>query len=298
MPAKTKIEWADYISNPIKAEYTSSYPMNGGHPVTKRGHACVKISEGCAHCWASTFNVRLGTGLEYTVSNLAKAKLIFDDKEYERMKTFRPRGPFKNDRDRAVVFPCDMTDLFGDWVPWEWQEKMYNVFDARRDVDWFVLTKRPGAMKGLWSEWNVLPNVYLGTSIENDRRAVERLEPMRRLAEEGWNTWVSYEPALGEVNWFKWDFLKVLMCGGESGMQARPMHPNWAALTMHICKAYGIKYFFKQWGEWVPIDQLDWVTEQTTFKSKPIDFQGARMVRVGKGMAGHKLYGIEYKEMP
>src|SRR5512139_2051123 len=124
MPGKTKIEWADYISNPIKARHGD-----------KQGHACVKLSEGCAHCWASTFNVRLGTGLEYTVPNMQKAEIFLDEKEIKHMLTFKPHGPFRNGRERAVIFPCDMTDLFGDWIPDEWLERLFMLFIQRKDVD-------------------------------------------------------------------------------------------------------------------------------------------------------------------
>jgi hypothetical protein len=82
MPTKTKIEWADYISNPLKATPLASPHLlgneNGGKKRT--GHACIKLSEGCAHCWASTFNVRLGTGLEYTVPNMDKVELFLDER--------------------------------------------------------------------------------------------------------------------------------------------------------------------------------------------------------------------------
>jgi protein gp37 len=287
MPSRTKIEWADYISNPIKAR------VDG-----KQGHACVKISEGCQHCWASTFNVRLGTGLEYTVPNMQKAEMFLDEKEFKRMIDFKPRGPFKNGRSRPVVFPCDMTDLFGDWVPDAWIDNLYAIFSRREDVDWFVLTKRPQRMMDHWLAWAALPNVFLGTSIENDKRAVERYEPMSHLSAYGWNTWVSYEPALGIVEWNKWDFLTVLMCGGESGNQARWMHPDWARSTRDFCVAKGIKYFFKQWGEWAPIDQLMWVTSDTTFKHKPVEIGNMQFVHVGKGLAGHCLDGREWMEMP
>lgn len=291
MPSRTKIDYADYISNPIKAKVGDQI-----------GHACVKLSEGCAHCWASTFNVRLGTGLEYTVPNMQKVEMFLDEKELHRLRNFRPRGPFKNGRSRPVVFPCDMTDLFGDWVPEFWIKQLFMIFAWRKDVDWFVLTKRPERMREFAYEWNrggsVPPNISLGTSIENDQRAVERYESMSKIAENGWNTWVSYEPALGIVEWHKWKFLRVLMCGGESGTQARCMHPDWARSTQQFCQANRIKFYFKQWGEWAPIDQLAWVTTETTFKHKPLLFGDVKMVHVGKGMAGHLLDGMEWKEMP
>lgn len=292
MPAKTKIEWADYISNPIKARGND-----------KQGHACVKVSEGCAHCWASTFNVRLGTGMEYTLPNMQYVNLYLDEQELMRISTFKPRGPFKNKRDRALVFLFDMTDVFGDWVEDDWIEQCFSMFMARDDVDFLILTKRPDRMLKFCMDWEetyrkALPNVYMGVSVENERRSLERVESMRQVSKFGWKTVVSYEPALSSVTWLHWEFIDGLICGGESGPRARPMASQWAREAANFCQELGIPYFFKQWGEWVPVGQLAWMTDKTTFAQRPIEFQGEMMVRLGKGNAGHLLDGKERREMP
>lgn len=291
MPAKTKIEWADYISNPIKARFEG-----------KQGHACVKISEGCAHCWASTFNVRLGTGLEYTKPNLEKVELFLDDQELNRIITFRPRGPFKNGRDRALVFMFDMTDAFGNWIDPFWLERCFDVFAARQDVDFLILTKRPDLMMLFcvmkYEYGEALPNVYLGTSVENQARADERVDVMSEISDRGWNTVVSYEPALEPVNWQAWWWLDGLICGGESGHGARPMPIRAARGAREFCRAHDIPFFFKQWGEWAPVDHMPWITDKTTFAHRPVEVDGEMMVRLGKGLAGHVLDGREWREMP
>lgn len=299
MPSKTKIEWADYISNPIKARYEAGpYPMNGGHSVLKQGHACVKISEGCAHCWASTFNVRLGTGLEYTVPNMERVEMFLDEAELDRIRKFKPRGPFKNGRDRALVFPFDMTDVFGDWVPNDWIERCLAIFASRQDVDFLILTKRPDLMKRFLFNVEPLPNVILGTSVENQRRANERWVPMVFLSRKGWRTCVSYEPALEAVGWYEWEFLNLLICGGESGHGARVMYPRNARSARDFCAKNEIPFFFKQWGEYAPLSNMDWITDKTTFRYKPVQVAGETMVRVGKALAGHVLDGREWREMP
>lgn len=302
MPSKTKIEWADYISNPIKARTLAGpYALNGGHTVKKQGHACVKISEGCAHCWASTFNVRLGTGLEYTSPNMKKVEMYLDDDELTRLITFKPRGPFKNGRDRALVFPFDMTDVFGDWVRPYWLERCFSIFGIRKDVDFLILTKRPDLMREyLQSSFSCvkpMENVYLGTSVENKGRGEQRMIPMLHLHSMGWKTVVSYEPALGPVDWFEWDFIDGLICGGESGHGARPMNPVWARAARDFCQTNKIPFFFKQWGEWAPLPAIK-SDAHTTFKTKPIELDGIYMFKVGKGLAGRLLDGREWKEMP
>lgn len=283
MPTKTKIEWADYISNPLKAVLVDG----------KRGHACVKVSEGCAHCWASSFNVRLGTGLAYTRPNLEIVEVYLDEAELARLEGFRPKGFFKNGRERALVFPCDMTDLFGDWVPVDFVKRIFGAFEARRDVDFLVLTKRPGRMLDFVAGSIPLQNVILGTSVENQARADERRDAMHELQRRGWRIAVSYEPALQLVHWDEWYFTELLIAGGESGNQARPTSLDAMRTARDFCQEFGIKFFFKQWGEWAPV--VDMVERGiTTFKNRPVD----GMAKVGKGLAGHVLDGIEWREMP
>jgi len=44
-----------------------------------------------------------------------------------------------------------------------------------------------------------------------------------------------------------------VIIGGESGRQARPMHPDWARSLRDQCEAAGLPFLFKQWGEWAPV---------------------------------------------
>lgn len=301
MPAKTKIEWADYISNPIKAR---SYPV--GMDNEKRGHACVKVSEGCAHCWASGFNTRLGTGLEYTAPNMKLVDIYLDESELKKMITFVPRlpksGVWKNGRSRAVVFPCDMTDLFGDWVPDEWIDRIFFAMHMTPHVDWFLLTKRTDRMmhylgRKLFGSEKPSKNIYIGSTIENQKRANKRNADMNIISKMGWKTWVSFEPALEVVNWDGWQFLKGLVCGGESGPLARPMPVEAAREARNFCASHDISYFFKQWGEWIPLDHLAWINDDTAFKHKPVEVGGSTMLRIGRARSGNVLDGERHLRM-
>jgi protein gp37 len=305
MPIKTKIEWADYISNMVKARYTTEpYPLNGGHSVEKKGHACVKHSEGCANCWASVFNVRLGTGLEYTMPNMELVEMYLDEAELERARKFNPnpKSGFKNGRERAMIFPCDMTDLFGGWMKDEWLDVIFQMMIENDHVDWMILTKRVGRMsKYLVSRQRDLKaksHLYLGCSVENQKRANERVFDLETVNFLGWNTSVSFEPALEAVDWRGWEFVNLMMCGGESGARAKVMPPSAARGARDFCVRYDIPFFFKQWGEYMPLSHMPLVTDKTTFKHRPIEVDGEMMVRVGKGLAGHVLDGREWREMP
>lgn len=282
MPTKTKIEWADYVSNPLKAVYD-----------VRKGFGCVKVSEGCLHCWASAMNVRLGTGLAYTAPNLSRVRMEWSDAEQARVMNFKPRGPYKNGRSRPILFIHDMTDLFGDWVDAIFQKRTWGMMEYCQDIDFVVLTKRPVNMLAFVAGSAPLSHVLLGTSIENQRRAEERREPMYELARRGWKTMVSYEPALGIVDWSRWWFLSWMIAGGESGNQARPTSLQAMREARDFCLRTNIPYFFKQWGEWLPVPDAV-ARGMTLFVNPPVD----GMVKIGKGLAGHLLDGLAWRETP
>ncbi len=295
MPTKTKIEWADYVSNPLRATV-----YNG-----RDGFACVRKSEGCEHCWASRFNVRLGTGLEYTVPNLHKVSVYGKLKEIEAMRLFCPRGPFKNGRERALMFVCDMTDLFGEWVEYQDVRRVLDACAWNAGVDFAILTKRPEIAVQMLGKWSTaigkaLPNMFIGASVENERRAKERVGALRGISDLGFSTFVSYEPALEAVSWEGYEFIEWLICGGESGAGARPMSLQAARVARDFCDRYtgiGIPFFFKQWGEWAPVMSL--VAQGVkTFGQAPVDVGGVKMARVGKGMAGCELDGQVWRQVP
>lgn len=87
-----------------------------------------------------------------------------------------------------------------------------------------------------------------------------------------------------------------VICGGESGAKARPMDPMWVRSLRDVCDDAGIPFFFKQWGEYVPLDHLSMEDEH---EYCPVVQMGqAWMVRAGKQKAGHLLDGKEWRETP
>ena len=101
---------------------------------------------------------------------------------------------------------------------------------------------------------NPPPGIWLGVSIEDPPRADERREDFAETPASV--KFVSYEPALGPVDWTGWEFVQQIIGGGESGPKARPMHRDWQRTTRDFCAPRGIAYFFKQWGEWAPVGKL------------------------------------------
>ncbi|AHE51743.1 phage Gp37/Gp68 family protein [Sphingomonas sanxanigenens] len=159
-----------------------------------------------------------------------------------------------------------------------------------------------------------LPNVWLGTSVEDQQRADERREAFRDTPAAV--RFVSYEPALGPVDWAGWEFVQQIIGGGESGPRARPNHPDWQRATRDFCAANGIAYFFKQWGNWKPVydrdaEDPDWrrcgEVERATPNGQWLNlaggqgFHGERVVRVSpvdKKVAGRLLDGVEHNGVP
>lgn len=279
MGSKSSIEWTDATWTPIRVRSADGERVGWG---------CEKVSDGCKNCYAETLNKRLGTGLPYAVGAVTK-----DGGEYfldEKMLT----APLRWRKPRRV-FVCSMTDLFGEWVPDEWIDRMFAVMALTPQHTYQVLTKRPERMReyiqrhsayplagtlndlftfghrlGMqeiptaaieaWRGWP-LPNVWLGTSVEDQGTADVRIPEL--LATPAAVRFVSYEPALGPVDFatYKvetglWKFdkwaipagLHWVIVGGESGPAARPFDVAWARSAVSQCRAADVAVFVKQLG--------------------------------------------------
>lgn len=156
-----------------------------------------------------------------------------------------------------------------------------------------------------------LPNVWLMVSAEDQPTADERIPYLLKTpaAVRG----VSYEPALGPVDFTPWiKHLDWIIAGGESGPGARPAHPDWFRSARDQCAEAGTAFFFKQWGEWAP-DPEGLYSELPDSRWGTIDRAGGfcyggdnligdpgivPMARVGKRNAGRLLDEREHSEFP
>jgi protein gp37 len=169
-----------------------------------------------------------------------------------------------------------------------------------------------------------LPNVWLGVSVENQAAADERIPlllktpaavrfvsaepllgavdmtlavdgcPMRGRIEVGtYDTLAgSWWPALGNADaeyrgrQEELPHLDWVICGGESGPGARPMHPDWARSLRDQCKAASVPFFFKQWGEWArtgSVDTYGRVVDGVEIKGRKYpNSEGVSMLRDGR----------------
>lgn len=94
-----------------------------------------------------------------------------------------------------------------------------------------------------------LPNVWIGTSIGHDG-AMHRLAELKRVPAS--LRFLSMEPLHQPVGRLNLDGIGWVIVGGESGNDARPMHPDWARAIRDQCVEAKVPFFFKQWGKWSP----------------------------------------------
>lgn len=162
------------------------------------------------------------------------------------------------------------------------------------------LVSLAGMGNGKWADrsWP-LPNVLLGVSVEHQQAADERCDLLVKQTRAGWKTFLSCEPLIGPVSLAKWlapdesgaPGLDWIIAGGESGdPDSRPCHPSWVRTIRDECKATGVPFFFKQWGDHLP-------DPGTQLGSAPTDH--VTFDRTGnKKLNGAMLDGVEHKDWP
>ncbi|MGP4686553.1 DUF5131 family protein [Agrobacterium pusense] len=224
--AETSIEWTDATWNPVAG--------------------CTIMSAGCTNCYAMRMAARLeAMGVEkykgLTRKSGGRAKwtgaISLDEKALSIPATWsKPRNVFVN----------SMSDLFHPDVPVDFVRKVWRAMKDTRRHTYQILTKRPDRMAEILSNgFDILPNVWLGTSVE-DGRVLHRLDDLRNVPAAV--RFVSYEPLIGSVKGGKLDGIHWAIVGGESGPNARPMNPTWIDEIFDQCTDAGAAFFFKQWG--------------------------------------------------
>jgi protein gp37 len=145
------------------------------------------------------------------------------------------------------VFVNSMSDLFHPDVPRLFIRRVWRVMEETPQHIYQILTKRPDRMAEvlLDSDFPVLCNVWLGTSVE-DGRVLDRLEDLRQVPAA--TRFVSFEPLIGSVVGASLTGIHWVIVGGESGPRARSMEPQWVDEIEAMCRVSGAAFFFKQWG--------------------------------------------------
>ena len=225
---RTGIEWTEATWNPTTG--------------------CRKVSPGCDNCYAATLAKRLKAmgspryqkdGPDGPGFGLA----VHPDKVSEPERWRSPKRIFVN----------SMSDLFHAEVPDTFVEQVFGTMARCTHHQFQVLTKRPKrmarAVERIYGRTGVLPNVWLGTSIELDDYCW-RADWLRRTPAA--IRFLSIEPLLGPLPSLNLGGIDWVIVGGESGPRRRPMDPDWARGVRDRSVAADVPFFFKQWGGRTP----------------------------------------------
>jgi protein gp37 len=220
---ETKIEWTDFTFNPWVG--------------------CQKVSRGCDFCYAEAFADR-------------RFHLVEWGPHGKRMRTSaatwntpqRWNARALNDGVRYRVFCASLADWLDNKVPPAWRSELCSLIEETPALDWLLLTKRPENLHRLvpiWCDVGIPGNVWLGITAEDQEHFEHRWDIWQSI--DARVRFISYEPALGPLSVRAWACMpEWIICGGESGPQAREMNPDWARALRDECAELGIAYFMKQ----------------------------------------------------
>lgn len=282
MGENSKIEWCHHTWNPWRG--------------------CTKVSSGCAHCYAEKLSHRNPRSLGIWGDNGSRA---VGSESYWR-EPFKWNQQAQSERVRRRVFCGSLMDAAEDRPELEpLRERMKETVEAAHWLDWLLLSKRPENYSRMF--WDVWPeNAWAGTSAEDDETFRRRTSYLMRV--KAVVRFVSCEPMIGRID-IPAGVLRsgdMVIVGGESGRGARAMNPEWVRWMRDTCSAWGIPFFFKQWGEWAwAPDDLNYGDATKYLKDRfgkhvEIEFHsdGRTSARVGKERAGRLLDGREWNQFP
>ena len=241
MSENSAIEWTDATWNPVRG--------------------CVKVSPGCANCYAETFAERFRGVKGHAYEQGFDLRLV-PEKLTEPLKWKKPRRVFVN----------SMSDLFQDGVPDSYIDQVFAVMALCSRHTFQVLTKRSIRMQhyvvglsrssarieaaalklGYSLRWKglslcpwPLPNVWLGVSVENQAflYRIDALKDTPAIVR-----FVSFEPLLEDLGRVLLDGIQWAIVGGESGHGSRPFNIQWGRSLVEQCKDARVPVFVKQLG--------------------------------------------------
>lgn len=305
----SKIEWTNETWNPIIG--------------------CTKVSPGCDNCYAEKMACRLAS-MEHNISAYDYRYIVngteFDKPTKWNGETFFAESQINKPLKRkkpTKYFVCSMGDLFHKSVSFQDVTGIIEIIEKCKQHTFQILTKRPERMKEYfdlllngaldYTKLAALPikNLWLGVTAENQEQAENRIpvllqipakvhfvsiEPMLSFIDlmpaifyefEGWKLGIENPP---KIDW--------VICGGESGHKARLINPGWVETLRDQCKKLRIPFFFKQWGEHLPIMDPSELKKYPLSKLVEKHEWQTVFAKIGKKKAGSLLDGKEYNEMP
>lgn len=235
----SSIEWTQETWNPITG--------------------CARVSPGCQHCYAEIMARRLKAMGQSQYQNVVNGKRWTGAVELAPDSLYKP---YKRKKP-TMYFVNSMSDLFHKDVTMEWLDEIWAVMSIAKQHTYQILTKRaellPERVGAMVRTFGVLPNVWIGVSVETQEYADKRIPFL--TATPAAVLFLSCEPLLGPLDleylayeaagpeWAGHNRLADwVIVGGESGPGARPMKAAWARDIRDQCQAANVPFFFKQWG--------------------------------------------------
>lgn len=227
MAGISEIEWTDITWNPVAG--------------------CTVASSGCSNCYAMRMAARLqamGHPKYRGTTRKSGGRYVWTGRvNTDKSSLFAPLEWRKPKR----IFVNSMSDLFHPDVADSFIQRVWEIMAECPQHHFQVLTKRPDRMASLFKmgKLDVLSNVWIGTSIENNEVA-GRVSHLTEI--KGATLFVSFEPLIGKIQDINLDGVHWAIVGGESGPNARPMQEDWVERLFEICRRDDVAFFFKQWG--------------------------------------------------
>lgn len=261
------------------------------HETWNPWQGCTRHSEGCDHCYMYRDMPRFG--------NDPAAVRRSSWGTFSKPLRFAPG---------IRVLTCSWSDYFHPDAD-AWRDDAWRLIRSTPGVTYLVLTKRiervPDHLPRDWGRG--YPNVWLGVTVESQARAY-RIELLCRIPAA--LRWVSVEPMLNHVELYPWlamkNGIRWVVCGGESGSQARPAPCELVRDLVGQCVSSHVPIYFKQWGTWLPGGQEESYRggrlESCVREEFVLDWFGARVprwyYRAGSVYSGAKLDGVDWCELP
>lgn len=299
---------------------------------------CSKCSPGCENCYAERFAARLAQNPKTAPAyrHVIDANGHWNGRVYGKWA----KWPSSTARKGKRIFVGSMCDIFHEDIEFSTLAKMFSVLSFCQKHTFFFLTKRPERMHAFFTKFDterfykarqeaarVLSfgsvesmcwpptNFWLGVTVCNQQEGISKIPLL--LDTPAAKRFLSVEPMLGPVDLTR--FLPALdwvICGGETGSDARPMHSDWVRLLRASCLVAGVPFYFKGWGEWLPCSEVPDDMDVSRYPIGDIGDDGIFIpppaleipiqngvchedtVRVGKEKSGHLIDGREWREFP